>query len=236
MAKTMENENKAFGKRLEQALRNAGKFDSYAEIGKRYGVSKTTINNWLSGKKLPKSGRVAGICEDLGITTDWLFTGRTEVKTRPFSGNVESVGELVTKATVVPLISITSAGEWCEVVDPYQLKDAEDWMRSPFESEDGDFLLRVRGDSMDDGTPNGYPDGCIAHFAPGLEPRHKDDVVVRTPDNETTFKQLHLTDDGTYLVPRNPDYRKQIIEMPEGTVICAVAIGHWFEHRKRNGG
>lgn len=201
------------------------------DIADERGVEQNLISQWCTGKTRVPDKDLLWLGTRLQFNPYLVRKSLREYKdyVSILDDNTDPV-ERPTRS--IPLISLTQAGEYCEAVDPYEPNDAEAWMNSPFDAGENDFLLRIKGDSMDDGTPDGYPDGCIAHFSPNIQPRHKDDVVVRTPDNQTTFKQLHLTDDGTYLVPRNPIYQNRIIEMPEGTVICAVCIGHWMAKKR----
>lgn len=217
---------KDFAIRLMEALENAEIGETQKEIGDVFGVSQVTVAAWLAGEKPPSRDMCVKIARKVKRSTDWLLTGKEPFIPLPIGSRGET--EFARK---LPLISYTSAGAWIDIADPYELNDAKSWEVSPFGSTERDFLLQIQGDSMDDGSPTGYPDGCIAHFSPDKACRHKSDVVVRTPDGKTTFKQLHQTDESVYLVPRNPIYQRQIIEIPEGTVICAVALGFWVDQR-----
>lgn len=220
---------KDFGKRLEIALRNIGKYGTNVEIGKFFGVSGAAANYWLNGDKLPSPEMLIKMSKKLKVTTDWLLTGEMVANADNLPNFDKYEVKSYTRLGKVPLISYDQAGEWCDVEDPYALNDAERWLDSVIDHSDKAFCLRIKGDSMYDGTPRGYPDGCIAQFDPTIRPRHKDDVIVRTPDDKTTFKQLHITPEGQYLVAINPDHPQRVIEVPEGTVIVAVCQGYWFD-------
>lgn len=217
------------GRLLKAAMKTAGV--KQQDIADERGVEQNLISQWCTGKTRVPDKDLLWLGTRLTFNPYLVRKSLREYQNyvQILDNNVDPVKDPEKR---VPLISLTQAGDFCEAVDPYEPNDAENWMRSPFETGERDFLLRIRGDSMDDGTPGGYPDGCIAHFNPSIEPRHKDDVVVRTPDNQTTFKQLHLTDEGAFLVPRNPSYQNRLIEMPEDTVICAVCVGHWMPKRR----
>lgn len=223
---------KEFGKRLRAALERVGRFGTNKEIGKFFGVSGAAANYWLNGDKQPSPDTLIQIAKKLGVTTDWLLTGEI-VANMDNLQNFESLGiPSLSKTGKVPLISYDQAGDWCDVEDPYALNDAEKWLDSVIDHSDKAFCLRIKGDSMYDHTPRGYPDGCIAQFDPTIQPRHKDDVIVRTPDDKTTFKQLHITPDGNFLVALNPDHPNRVMQVPEGTVIVAVCQGYWFDRER----
>jgi len=65
-----------------------------------------------------------------------------------------------------------------------------------------DYLLRVRGDSMQE---DGILDGDLVAVHRTTEARDGQTVVARL-DDEITIKRLQLTSDGIRLLPRNPDY------------------------------
>ena len=81
--------------------------------------------------------------------------------------------------------------------------------------------LRVDGDSMDDGTSDGYREGEIIFVDPDADPLPGRDVVVRTAENKTTFKRLKEDSEGRYLLALNG---KKIVRVPAGTHICGVVI------------
>lgn len=163
----------------------------------------------------------------LRISLIWLTDGDGPMELA--TGGDDNVRALALKgeALKLPLISWVTAGALCAAEDPYAIGDAEAWLLSPFDAEYGDILLMVRGDSMfiPDGT--GYGDGEIIHVKPRLDSHHNDDVIVRTPGGETTFKRLKEAPEGKYLVALNPAWPDRIIRVPEGTVICGVVVGSW---------
>lgn len=219
-----------FGKRLKKALEDSGYFGSNVKIGKLFGVSGPAVNGWLNGDKLPSTDSLVAISAKTKVSIDWLVHGKyfggSDLELNVSDFHSEIWGEL-------PLISFDRAGEWREMTHPYKLGQGECWKRAVTDHGERAFLLRVQGDSMWDGTGESYPDGCIAQFDPDIEPRHKDDVVVRTPDNKTTFKRLYITPDGNYLVALNPNFPNRMIEVPEGTVIVAVCQGYFVERPRK---
>lgn len=127
----------------------------------------------------------------------------------------------------VPLISWVRAGELCESHDNFHPGDAEHWMDCPVAHGPRTYCLEISGDSMDDGGADAYRDGEIIFVDPDASPNPGRDVVVRTPDNKTTFKRLKEDTEGRYLLGLNG---KKIIRVPEGTEFCGVVI---FSGRRR---
>ena len=78
-----------------------------------------------------------------------------------------------------------------------------------------------------------YRTGEILLVEPELAAMHNDDVVVRTPDGQVTFKRLQITEDGTYLLALNPEFPNRILHMPADTAICGVVTGSWIKRKRR---
>ena len=121
----------------------------------------------------------------------------------------------------VPLISWVRAGELCESHDNYHPGDADHWMDCPVPHGPRTYCLEISGESMDDGGPDAYRDGEIIFVDPDASADPGRDVVVRTPDNKTTFKRLKEDTEGRYLLGLNG---KKIVRVPEDTVFCGVVI------------
>lgn len=223
--------HREFAARLREAFSGVDK--NQKQMAAIFRVSQAAISDWFNGKKMPSQDQLPKLAKMGKTTTDWLLTGKKKAN----SGLDENVDltsiEDPSKLGKVPLVSYNVAGGWCDVEDPYSIYDGEKFIEQVAKHSGQAFALRIKGDSMWDGTPNGYPEGCIAQFDPNIEPRHRDDVVVRTPDNKTTFKQLHITPEGQFLVALNPDFPEKRIRVPEGTVIVGVCQGYRVEKGRR---
>lgn len=72
----------AFAERLNEALDDIGvppKGEGrQAAVGKRYGVSQHGARKWIEGEAMPELTRAIEIALDLGVTTEWLLSGRGE--------------------------------------------------------------------------------------------------------------------------------------------------------------
>lgn len=96
-----------------------------------------------------------------------------------------------------PVISSVQAGEWTEIVDNFQLGDADDWQGSPVHLGPHGFILTLDGNSMTNpaGGKDNFPDGMYVHVHPGIEAQPGDYVVAkREHENKATFKKLVRVD------------------------------------------
>ena len=64
----------SLGKRLNM-LRGA---ISQSSFGQRLGVSQATIANYEKGERLPDSGFLEHVCNECGVSADWLIFGKDE--------------------------------------------------------------------------------------------------------------------------------------------------------------
>lgn len=79
----MRDPKEEFSRRLNEVLDRAG-FPAKGKgrqeaLAKRYGVSQNGARKWLEAESIPKSTRLAEMAVDLGVTTEYLLTGRGDV-------------------------------------------------------------------------------------------------------------------------------------------------------------
>jgi SOS-response transcriptional repressor LexA len=193
-------------------------------LAKKAGVAQSTVGRILRREVNPQSGNLSRLAKALGMPLDELA--------RMAQG--DEVGSLLTERADsvgqprrVPLISWVQAGAFTESVDNYQPGDAEDWLNCPRPCGPGTFALRVIGPSM---APL-YQDGEIIFVDPGLEARHGKNVVMRSDDrNVVTFKRLVVeSEQRRYLIPLNPHWPDQVIEIPPDGRIVGVVVGKWID-------
>lgn len=78
------NEKADFSQRLNKALDDIGvpqKGQNRQEIvGKRFGVTQKGARKWLEAESIPNIDRCIHIAKDLGVSFEWLMTGRGSMK------------------------------------------------------------------------------------------------------------------------------------------------------------
>lgn len=68
------NTGATFAGRLRAALSNAEM--TQEELARRMGVSPAAVSRWAHGHRTPLSGYIARMADTLGVSVDWLLTGR----------------------------------------------------------------------------------------------------------------------------------------------------------------
>lgn len=207
-----------------------------SQFGRLLGVTHSAVGQWESGETKSISYDVLlKIRKNYGYRPEWINEGKPPKLEKMADGVSEPEAKgYAHDDTKLPVISFVRSGEWDGVVDPYQPNDAEEWISWPYKSSGRAYVVRNKGLSMfNPHSGEGYPDGCYLKIEPEIEAVHGDDVIVRTPDGNTTFKQLQESDGNKYLVAINPDWPEKIIKIPEGSVICGVCDGHYLPKRGR---
>ena len=110
----------------------------------------------------------------------------------------------------LPLVGSVAAG-----VPRLAEQDVEDWITSPFE---GDFVLRVTGDSM---MNAGILDGDLVVVA--QRPTADDgEIVVAQIEDEATVKRLKRVEGRVHLMPENDAYSPIV---PDEVTLLGVVVG-----------
>lgn len=218
----------ALSDRIRAALANGSDL-SQSGLAKACGISRASVNAWVNGKTDSIDGKfLTTAAAYLSVSAHWLSTGEGPMP--PGSEHQVAHSNTLPGPTIrgqVPLISWVRAGELCESHDNYHPGDAEHWLDCPVPHGPRTYCLAISGDSMDDSTADAYRDGEIIFVDPDASADPGRDVVVRTPDNKTTFKRLKEDQEGQYLLGLNG---KKIVRVPEDTVFCGVVI---FSGRRR---
>lgn len=132
-----------------------------------------------------------------------MFVCRDAVLDAPAAPAPPSVAAL-------PLVGSVAAG-----VPRLAEQDVEDWITSPFE---GDFVLRVTGDSM---MNAGILDGDLVVVA--QRPTANDgEIVVAQIEDEATVKRLKRVDGRVHLVPENDAFSTIV---PDEVTLLGVVVG-----------
>ncbi|MCH9691969.1 MAG: XRE family transcriptional regulator [Gammaproteobacteria bacterium] len=217
-----------FAQRFNQAVKYAGVVNTQVALGQLLGVSSVTIWGYRNGKKLPRMNTATRIAGILGVSVDWLLTGRGQSP-----GTLTEIGA-DKKTTVaqeprmhgrIPLISWIQAGTFCEAVDIFELGDAEAWLPCPVNHSDTAYALRVKGDSMASPHPGqkSYPEGTIVFVDPN-KPLTNGCRVIAKFNGEVTFKTYAEDMGRIFLRPINPSYPAMDVTDKEVS-FCGVLLG-----------
>ena len=154
---------------------------SQEELGKKIGVSKSTIAMWEAGRREPKDYETLEIIADFfNVNMEVLLNGRLS----PIK---------------IPVLGRVIAGVPIEAVE--EILDYEEISRAM--AKQGDFFaLQVKGDSME---PK-FSAGDVVIVRKQEDVDSGDIAIVLVNGNEATVKKIKKFPGGINLVPSNSNY------------------------------
>jgi repressor LexA len=155
------------------------------ELADEFGVSKVTVFEHIAA--LQKKG--------------FLKRSRHKARSLRLSEDIAFPDE---RATCLPLAGTIAAGRPIEAVEEREVVDLEEMFVSPH----GNFVLRVRGDSM---IGDHICDGDYVIVERRETARDGETVVALLDDGEATLKRFYRTSNGIRLQPSNPAYEPLIV-------------------------
>lgn len=177
------------------------------DVADQLEISQGAVGHYLNGRN------------PINLNLAAVFANLLQVQIADFSPSIAAEAERLSRASNVsyvsvakprnsyPLISWVSAGSWCEAVEPYTLKEIEEWYESDAHVEGTAFWLKVQGDSMTSPVGLSIPEGMNILVDTGKEAKNGSLVIAKLTDaNEATFKKLVIDGGSTYLKPLNPQY------------------------------
>jgi len=240
------NIRSAFVSRLKKALSHAGipEWGAGARLAEMTGKTAKAASKWWNEESMPGRANMVAIASELGVRVEWLQYGEGEMLPGTDSksltsqegleaANIAGHGDDRSNVTLgpetkglIPLISWVQAGSWCEVVDLYEVGDAEDWLPCPANHGPRCFALRVRGESMYD--PHGrrsFREGDIVYVDPDRQHENGSLVIAKLSDSqEATFKQIVIEDEKRYLKALNPSWPERMMSINGSCHIVGVVF------------
>lgn len=204
---------KTMSDRLRDARVAAG-YRSMAKAAERVGKTASTYRAHDNGQNDFGLEDAEIYAAAYGVTAEWLFFGGNT----PFQEWAKTSGH--TPAPVVPAGVLSVAGEvaaglWLES----DLMAEEDSKPSDFRPisaypEEAQYLLKVRGESLNKIAQDGDLLLCVDYFAANLEPKEGDiSVIERSTDGgntiERTAKRIVQMNGRVELMPESTDPRYQ---------------------------
>ncbi len=189
-------------------------------LAEQVGVSNNAVTKWIATGKVSRVNAVK-IAQVLKISTDVLLGAADKNQNIASIGNTEKGPDIKGE---YPLISWVQAGVWMDIVDTFNVGEAEAVFACPKKCSSSTFMLRVRGPSME---PK-YSDGDLIYVDPSVQYAHGKNVIVKlTGSQEATFKNLVIDGEKMWLKPLNPSWPEQVIQLDSDALIVGVVIGKY---------
>lgn len=145
------------GTRIERAMIHRGHNNN--SLSKLIGIHASTVKNWITNTTTPDTLKLDILCEKLDISKDWLLTGEGEMlkNEKKFISEVSPRDE--SDYMMVEYVDLRASAGRLGVGNVEILPDTHRRL-VPKEYATGKFLVvRVDGDSMDDGSKRSLSDG-----------------------------------------------------------------------------
>lgn len=206
----MEYDKKIFSENLKKQAAIAG--ENQPDIAEVLGVTKSAVNSYFTGTKMPRMDRIKKLAEHFGCNVSDLIDDKT-------------VEDQIT-AVAIPVLGTVPAGVPIEAI-----QDILGYEEIPkIMADTGEFFcLRVEGNSM---YPLLYSGETIV--IKKQETADNGDIVVALVDNEeTTVKRLKKVSDGIILEAENPEYNSLYFNEKQIQNEKVKIIGKAVESRKK---
>ena len=206
----MEYDKKIFSENLKKQAAIAG--ENQPDIAEVLGVTKSAVNAYFMGNKMPRMDRIKKLADHFGCNVSDLVDDK-------------SIEDQVT-AVAIPVLGTVPAGVPIEAI-----QDILGYEEIPkIMADTGEFFcLRVEGNSM---YPLLYSGETIV--IKKQETADNGDIVVALVDNEeTTVKRLKKMSDGIILEAENPEYNSLYFNEKQIQNEKVKIIGKAVESRKK---
>jgi len=211
----------SFHTRLQKKLNEKG--FKPADLARAASVSGVAAGKWIHGESQPKAQKLKLIASFLGVSDDWLLTGKGQED--HFDNNIDLSKKISIEGRPVPVISWVAAGSFSPVDTVIHDTEVDEWLPPNKDCGKNGYGLRVTGMSM---SPHFLPDDRI-YVNPDIQTfdLHTNNLVIVAcaGDSEATFKKLIIEGNDKYLQPLNPNWPDQIIKLSEDCRLVGKVVG-----------
>ena len=211
----------SFHERLKQKMEEKGV--TPAALARAASVSPVAAGKWVHGESEPKAAKLKLIADFLGVTDDWLLTGKGSPS--KLDNNIDLSQKIPLEGRPIPVISWVAAGSLSSIETVLKDTEIDEWLPPNKDCGKSGYGLKVTGMSM---SPFFLPDDRI-YVNPEVQTfdlQTGDLVIIACyGETEATFKKLIIEGDNKYLQPLNPNWPEQIIKLSEDCRLVGKVVG-----------
>lgn len=211
----------SFHERLKQKMEEKGV--TPAALARAASVSPVAAGKWVHGESEPKATKLKLIADFLGVTDDWLLTGKGSPS--KLDNNIDLSQKIPLEGRPIPVISWVAAGSLSSIETVLKDTEIDEWLPPNKDCGKSGYGLKVTGMSM---SPFFLPDDRI-YVNPEVQTfdlQTGDLVIIACyGETEATFKKLIIEGDNKYLQPLNPNWPEQIIKLSEDCRLVGKVVG-----------
>jgi SOS-response transcriptional repressor LexA len=217
--------------RVTQCMGETG--NTPASVAAYCGIKPPSVYNWIDGTTKNLAGmNLINAAQLFGVNPEWLQSGKPPKHPLPkqvgsaSSSNLAEADNLKPAPPArkaVPVITLIRAGAMKEIDYVPEVGQCDRWESPQEKLGPRGWAHVVEGDSMDDGTDKGIPEGWLIFVDPDLSPQAGHYVIAKDVVTQSaTFKKLTYDGGRWYLKPLNRQYQAIEIDSPELRVIGVV--------------
>lgn len=184
------------------------------DFAKAIGVSTSTVNDWIGGKKIPRMDKIDKICSLFGVPRSYLLDRHEESADESSSVRIPVLGRVVAG---VPIEAVEDVLGYEEI--PRRLASTGEF-----------FALHVRGDSM---LPT-LRDGDTVIVEKQSDVDSGDMAIVLINGEDATVKEIKKVDGGIMLIGHNAEvFKPRFFTDGEIERIPVTILGKVIESRRK---
>lgn len=212
--------------RIETCLKELGK--KPIDLCKAIGINQSTYSNWKLNGRLPRTEFLPAIAEFLGVSTDYILTGKESTPHVLYEMDKDVLEKYVleNEPVSIKVLGRVAAGVPIEAVEDIIGEETI----SKKMAENGDYFgLRISGDSMEPRMFSG--DVVIVRQQSDVESGQT--AIVMVNGDEATCKKIEKHDNGIMLVPLNKKYQERFYTNEDIEKLPVRILGRVVEVRGR---
>ena len=212
---------------LIEAIRVAGSAEALAEAANVSAAYISQVKNGLPDSKTgtPKNaGDQFARKIETGIKKPrgWMDQNSPGVNRDSATSSVQNIKNARPQNQPVPVFSLNRAETMKEIGGLHHILESDRWESPDYMLGPRGWAHIVEGDSMDDGTTKGIPEGYLLFVDPDIVPQAGNFVIAKDVTTQSaTFKKLILDGGRWYLKPLNRQY--QVIEI-DSPALCVIGV------------
>ncbi|MPN19786.1 LexA repressor [bioreactor metagenome] len=179
-------------------LRDLKKYKD-ADVSKATGITKSTFTDWKNGRSTPKLDKLQKIADFLGVTVEYLTTGK-KPEHRLIPEDAVPIDFL--SLARLPILGSSRCGK-----PMFAESNIEGYEYAFVENCEDCFYLRAKGDSM---IGAGINEGDLLLIRKQSDVDSGDIAIINIDEDEETLKRVIKKDKTVVLKPENPAYETKI--------------------------
>ncbi len=201
---------------VDQESAFTGTYGAKKRVAERLGMDPSHFSQVLSGHRDCGEDLAIKICMALKLPLGTMEQDPSH-GSRPLPMLDRNVSPYEPSRPRRPVVASVVAGNFRDAV-PARTPSDEPWYEHPrfTHSSDQAVWLIVEGDSMDDGTSNGFRESDLILVDPDAPWESGDFVIIANGGDEWTFKRIRKDGPAWFMEALNPGYQPRAREIPEG--------------------